>query len=78
MREILLVRTEYYNSGLILPTGITYDNREVENIKEILSYERINAGTDQEKRKFRCVTNHGELCLSLENARWTIDPKASP
>ncbi len=72
MRNIIFVRADFYNSGVIVPVGITYDDGHTEFIHTISRYERINKGEREEIHVFRCITNKGETRLVFDNTVWTI------
>lgn len=75
MRNILIVRADYYNSGSIIPLGITYDNGEMEFVQTVLRYEKISRETEREMHVFCCTTNRGELCLSFDSFKWELQDK---
>ena len=72
MRNIYVVRADYYSSGLIVPIGITYDDGEMEFIQVISKYEKINKDGKAEMHMFGCTTNKGEVNLVFHNAIWTL------
>lgn len=72
MGIVYKIRAEHYGSGLVIPIALTYDDRRLVHIRKIFRYEQNIDGSEKIQR-FYCTTDGGNICLSLNNGRWSLE-----